>query len=86
VKHSDNFYWPHTFGGYLTPEQAYENDKKANGGSMHTLAEYKRMARKTNDECDCGRPVWRLVGLGMCFTCITGESDASDDYELEPAL
>jgi hypothetical protein len=33
--------------------------------------------------CNCGQPVWRLAGCGMCFTCTTGESDSSEDYELQ---
>lgn len=86
-KHSDNFYWPHQFGGYLTPEKAYKQHHELNPGDGLDLAWFKRAAKRTDEECDCGRPIWRLVAdLGMCFTCITGESDASDDYELEPAL
>ena len=49
------------------------------------LIEFKE--RKVNGEiCDCGNPIWilgsALTGKG-CFTCITGESDYSDDYEIE---
>lgn len=35
----------------------------------------------------CGSPIWAigsaLGGLQGCFTCITGESDESEDYEIE---
>lgn len=84
-KHSPNFALAHDFGGYLTPEEAFKQDQKlGKRGAMFTLADYKRMAKNTNEECmNCGRPVWRMVDLGMCFSCVTGESDASDDYELE---
>jgi hypothetical protein len=38
--------------------------------------------------CACGERIWVLgsaeVGLA-CFTCITGEADPSDDFELEEA-
>lgn len=34
--------------------------------------------------CDCGNPVWRYGRTGMCFPCTTGESDASEDYEIIP--
>jgi len=49
------------------------------------LEEFKK--RKTQGElCDCGNPIWiigsAITGKG-CFTCITGESDCSDDYEIE---
>jgi hypothetical protein len=49
------------------------------------LIEFKE--RKVNGEiCDCGNPIWivgsALTGKG-CFTCITGESECSGDYEIE---
>jgi len=49
------------------------------------LEEFKK--RKTQGElCDCGNPIWiigpAITGKG-CFTCITVESDCSDDYEAE---
>jgi hypothetical protein len=48
------------------------------------LEEFKK--RKSQGElCDCGNPIWiissAITGKG-CFTCITGESDCSDDYEI----
>lgn len=70
--------WEHEFAQYLTPHEAFKMMPQ-----MGTLKEFNQRA-KHNAECDvCGmRPAWRLVGLGMCFTCVTGESDASEDYEL----
>lgn len=69
--------WGHDFAEYLTPKQALKKMPR-----FASLEELKERAKDTS-ECEvCGRPVWRLVGLGMCFTCTTGESDASDDYEL----
>ncbi len=45
--------------------------------------------RKLRDEgatCHCGNPIW-IIGSAIagksCFTCITGEADGSDDYEIE---
>jgi hypothetical protein len=44
------------------------------------LQAYKEGAR-----CHCGSPIW-VIGSAeagnTCFTCCTGESDPSDDYEL----
>jgi hypothetical protein len=38
--------------------------------------------------CDCGEPIWVIgsaeAGL-MCFTCITGSTDCSEDYEIAAA-
>jgi hypothetical protein len=47
-----------------------------------TLEEWKKQASNNATCCNCSMPVWRFADMGMCFTCITGESDASDDYEL----
>jgi hypothetical protein len=42
-------------------------------------------AAERGESCDCGQPIWALgsaiVGRG-CFTCITGEGNPSDDYEI----
>ncbi len=47
------------------------------------LEPYKAGAR-----CDCGAPIWVIgsaeTGNG-CFTCITGESDPYQDYEIAEA-
>ena len=59
---------------YLTPEEAFEQ-------ALDTLEQCEKMAR---DErlCACGQHVWRYSQSGMCFTCVTGESDALGDYEI----
>jgi hypothetical protein len=45
-------------------------------------------AYKAGERCSCGEPIWAIgssqVGH-MCFTCITGEADPSDDYEIDEA-
>ena len=37
-------------------------------------------------KCNCGNSIW-IIGSAIsgkgCFTCITGESDYSNDYEIE---
>ncbi len=48
----------------------------------------KSVERKRNGAtCFCGQPIWAIgnaiTGGGQCFTCTTGESDSSDDYEIE---
>ena len=36
--------------------------------------------------CECGNEIW-IIGSALsaktCFTCLTGESDPSNDYEIE---
>lgn len=49
------------------------------------LLEFKK--RKMQGElCDCGNHIW-IIGSAIvgkaCFTCITGESDCSEDFEIE---
>jgi len=64
------------FGQYLTPEQAAEM-------SNTPLEELRAAAAAPEQTCmNCDEPVWRLAGCGLCFSCTTGEADASDDYEL----
>ena len=44
-------------------------------------ARLKRPLRKC---LNCQNDEWILGGCDMCFTCTTGEADASDDYEITP--
>jgi hypothetical protein len=44
--------------------------------------------KKAGARCwQCGQPIWAIgsaiVGHNGCFTCITGEADHSDDYEID---
>lgn len=45
-----------------------------------------RSLKLQGQKCDCGNSIWiigsAIAGLG-CFTCITGDTDSSDDYEIE---
>jgi len=46
------------------------------------------LKRKKNGAkcCVCGAPIWAagcaFAGSDMCFTCMTGEADSSEDYEI----
>ena len=70
------------FKHWITPEQAYEFDVK-NGQKGTSIKMYEN---RLNDDSLCSvcetEPVWKYAGLGMCFSCTTGESDASEDFEL----
>ena len=64
---------------YISCEKAFELDI-SEGTS---LEDYKTNARN-NDKCHCGEPTWKMAAeLEMCFSCVTGETDASKDYELK---
>ncbi len=49
------------------------------------LQAYKSGARCSN----CGNPIWVIgsafSGFEGCFTCITGEADPEEDYEIDEA-
>ena len=63
---------------YITPIKYFQLE-----GNTQTLKEIKRLASQPDSTCEnCENDSWKLVGLGMCFSCVTGETDASDDYEL----
>lgn len=41
------------------------------------------------EKCSCGNPIWvagSVLAGYSCFTCITGETDASEDYEIDEVL
>lgn len=70
----------HDFAEYITPERAAELHKGLAGAK--TVEEYGKLAKKRRKCMVCGQPAWRMVDTDLCFSCTTGESDASDDYEL----
>lgn len=64
---------------FITPEKAAEIDVNE---PRRAVEHFRRLAKK-NQTCDiCDEPAWKYGETGMCFTCTTGEADASDDYEL----
>lgn len=66
---------------YLVTPEKYV---KENGEKYHTLKELKKIAKRKAQDCiSCDNEVeWKLVGTGLCFSCTTGEADASEDYEI----
>ena len=66
----------YTFSGYLTVDEAVKL------GDSRTAKELEDRA-KINRYCEnCENPVWRYGVDNLCFPCCTGETDASNDYEL----
>ena len=48
-----------------------------------TEEDFNRMANDRRRCYSCRRrPAWRYAETGLCFTCTTGESDSSNDYEI----
>jgi hypothetical protein len=69
------------FKSYITPTEA----KKL--GDTRSINELKSLANAPDMECEvCSEEAWRFGGMGLCFSCTTGESDASDDFELKEGI
>lgn len=69
---------------YITPEDYVELCKQDKRLPQKSAGYYRNVIKENkNKACiNCGQPVWMLGELEMCFTCVTGEADPSDDYEL----
>ena len=68
------------FGKYLTPKEAMEGTT-----SSLPLEHYEKMDKRKPRKCiSCDMEnEWLLGECDMCFSCTTGESDASDDCEID---
>ena len=71
----------------MTKQTAKDNedfDEKKTKATILEAAERKKNGAKCTQ---CGQNIWAIgsgiTGIDMCFTCITGEADDSDDYELD---
>jgi len=66
------------FQRLITPESAKRH------GDSRSLAQIRELACVPDSMClVCGvENAWRYAGMGLCFSCTTGESDASKDFEL----
>lgn len=50
----------------------------------------KVRAKQNGASCgQCGKPIWvagsAVAGKNRCFSCITGEADSSEDFEIDSA-
>lgn len=73
-----------TLEAYLKKHQKHNPEE-----DIPNLRENLQAAIKCKEQgaiCFCGQPIWALgtaiTGLDRCFTCITGESDDSEDFEV----
>lgn len=61
-----------------------ENEKDLRNRLDSALKDYKNGVR-----CSCGNDIWVIGSASVgnsCFTCITGESHPTDDYEIDSAV
>jgi hypothetical protein len=69
---------------FISPEDYFELPNAC----TKSLRKLRALARRPDKLCEvCGREkAWKLADTGLCFSCTTGEADASDDYELKDRL
>lgn len=65
---------------YITPKAAAA---KGIDGGCKDVKHYEKLCNLSGTCCNCDEDIWKLLNNEMCFSCTTGEWDASDDYELE---
>ena len=61
-----------------------ENEKDLRDRLNSALIDYKKGVK-----CSCGNDIWVIGSAAVgnsCFTCITGESHPTDDYEIDSAI
>lgn len=64
------------FGGYITVDEAIKL------GDTQSREELIEQSKSKGTCMNCDEDIWKYAGTGLCFSCTTGEADASDDYEL----
>jgi len=65
-----------------------KNNPKEDMSEYRAALEHAVRAKKSGAVCvQCKNPIWAIgsatVGWNGCFTCITGEVDSSEDYEID---
>jgi RNA polymerase-binding transcription factor DksA len=85
-------------GGYMVPisiddyiKKLAATNKDIDEKSLKESLIAAEKAKRNGTVCTvCGSPIWAAgtatVGWNGCFTCITGETDGSEDYEIEEKL
>jgi hypothetical protein len=65
-----------------------KSNRGDNETEVTTRLQWALQEFKAGAVCSCGEPIWvigsAVAGL-MCFTCITGSADNSEDYEVDEA-
>lgn len=62
----------------------FENEMELRKSLNFALTDYQK-----GEKCACGNDIWVVGSASLgngCFTCITGESQPNDDYEIDLAV
>lgn len=65
-----------------------ENNPDDNKAKVENAVRSATAAKKNGARCmQCGQPIWAIgtatVGWNGCFSCICGEADNSEDFEID---
>lgn len=65
-----------------------KNNKGYNRKDLIKTLKETLKAKQNGTKCIiCGAPIWAagsaITGTYMCFTCMTGKADNSEDYEIQ---
>lgn len=70
-------------------EMVVKNNPSENKANIMTAITDTLEEVKKGERCKCGNAIWvagsAFIG-NSCFTCITSETDTSEDYEIKEAL
>lgn len=70
-------------------KQTVKTNPTENSASLTAACHEMLQLKRSGKTCmNCGTaPIWAagsaITGTPMCFTCMTGEADDSEDYEVE---
>ncbi|RLD69110.1 MAG: hypothetical protein DRI95_01100 [Bacteroidetes bacterium] len=66
-----------------------KNNPSENEKDLRSRLDYALKSYENGERCSCGNDIWVVGSAAVgnsCFTCITGESHPTDDYEIESAV
>jgi hypothetical protein len=70
-------------------EKHLKNNLSENEKDLRNRLDSALMAYQNGVRCTCGNDIWVIGSASVgnsCFTCITGESYPTDDYEIDIAV
>ena len=70
-------------------EKHLKNNPSENEKDLRNRLDSALMAYQNGVRCTCGNDIWVIGSASVgnsCFTCITGESYPTDDYEIDIAV
>ena len=70
-------------------EKHLKNNPTENKKDLQIRLNSALLTYKNGERCTCGNDIWVIGSATVgnsCFTCITGESNPTDDYEIDTAI